>query len=66
MLPIDELYRMFANKHVYLPKDLEYLCDHLNYIANGNINYRKFIDLLDINKDPTDIRPIDGNKSIFR
>lgn len=65
MLPVDELYRMFAKNHVFLPKELEYLCDHLNYIANGNVDYRKFIDLLDINKDPTDIRPIDGNKSIF-
>ncbi|XP_050307404.1 EF-hand domain-containing family member B-like [Anthonomus grandis grandis] len=59
LLPLEILYEIFGYYHILLPNELKYLCDHLNYISDGKVIYRKFIDLLDINKDPNDIRRID-------
>ncbi|CAG9765813.1 unnamed protein product [Ceutorhynchus assimilis] len=61
LLPLHVFYQL-CSEYYYLtfPKELEHLCVHLKYIYQDQIDYRKFLDLIDINKEPSDIKPIDN------
>ncbi|KAH1013812.1 hypothetical protein HUJ04_002751 [Dendroctonus ponderosae] len=58
-LPFEDLRKLFSCSYIMLPTELECLCYYLNYIVDGKTDYRKFIDLIDNNKELIDMRPIE-------
>lgn len=60
-IPLQELRELCACEYITISKELECLCAYLNYLVNDKIDYKSFVNLIDINKDLIGFQPINGN-----